>query len=789
MKFGQKLIRAGIIDEAQLDAALSHQAETGQRLGEALLELGYIGEDVLLKQLAKEFNTRFVSSASLGKIKVKPELLQIVPQKLAEEHDLFPIILDRDKDLIAVVTCEPQNTAAVEEMKIISGVSKVLVYIALREPIRAAIRKHYKGDIISSSEGTFRPKPRAPRLADPSLLTPVEDEEAYEEPDQGSDQEPYKPYGEPDEEPDEEPAEDLEPHVGSGDASLEDEITPPEERAPPDKRIQDMAPPAMVEVEDLSAEHEMEYIDPARPASSGPVVIKEEGKPITSSWTRQIEEVRKGSLVSDNDFIETLNILVGLLEMQRSNLQGHSARLAKYVKVISERMGQSETNTNHFIIAAYLHDLGKRASVHLTLLSISRSEDHRNRARRYHLTPARLFDSVHLPAQVNQIIGHLYENYDGTGLPEQLSGESIPLGARIIAVVDAYEDLISNTTNPFGMLLQPEDALAKLQDQAEKLFDPNAVSMLVEIIHKETAEEQLTSSSPMVLVADADNSSTSVIELKLVKRGFQVRVARDSYAAMESLRYEPVAAVLAEMHLEPKDAFGLMDFVKELGRAIPFFMTSNDTSPEAITRAFDLGVADFFNKPFVPAVVIAKIQKELAGKPVQTEPPISGYTDEESGVVIEVESDGKPPPDDGAPREYSEEDFQASPPPEQMDLSSSMPEPPTGTMAGVVSTNAQILSGSLEDKSALALIKALSGRRRSGLLSLRDGERKGTIFFEKGHVFQASLGEIQDEEAFLELAAWRDCLYKFEPQDTPRARYIKTGTGKLIRIASMSEES
>jgi len=746
VKFGEKLIRAGFIDAAQLDSGLSHQAETGQLIGEALQELGYITEEHLMKFLAKEFNTRFVSTQSLSRAKVAAGLLKMVPQQFADRHCMMPILVDKKSNTLAMVTPEPQNTEAAAELEIVCGMSGIRLFVASRAAVKAAIRKHYQGD-IQSFETMEEPKTsrQRPPSDEPEEATPTEDRLTV---------------GTPDSEEEEEEVIRVEVEL-----PLEDDDG---------------------DIEDLSAEHEMEVQEPAQPRSSGPAVVRDQKqKPVTSSWTRQIEAVRDGSLVSDNDFIETLNILVGLLEMQRSNMQGHSAKVARTVKAISERMGLTELDTNHNIIAAYLHDLGKRASAHLTLMSIRDIEDYRPRARRYHLTPARLFDSVHLPPQVNQTIGHLYECWNGTGIPDQVREDSIPMGSRIIAVVDAFEDLINNPANPLGQQMSQEDALDKLMAEAGKLFDPQVVNLLGEVVLRESAQEQLSSSSPLILVADSDNSATSVLELKLVKRGYRVRVARDAEAAQDCLRDEPVAVLLAEMHLEPTGGFQLLNFVRDhLELDIPVFLTSADTSPEAINRAFEMGVADFFTKPYVSAVVLAKIKKELQGKPAptKTSPPAAQADDEEEiGVVIEMND---------APPESAES---ASPPDLTADYQEgvehqTMPGPPTGTMAGVVSTNAQVLSGTLEGRNALALIKALSGRRKSGELSLRDGQRKGFIRFEEGHVFQANVDEIEDEEAFLELAAWSDCLYKFDPSVKPKKRAVKTATGKLIKIAELSEQ-
>lgn len=325
VKFGEKLIRAGFIDAAQLDSGLSHQAETGQLIGEALQELGYITEEHLMKFLAKEFNTRFVSTQSLSRAKVATGLLKMVPQKFADRHCMMPILVDKKNNTLAIVTPEPQNTEAAAELEIVCGMSGIRLFVASRAAVKAAIRKHYRGD-IQSFENMEKPKANRQRLRpsdEPEESTPTEDRSAV---------------GTPDSEEEE-----------------EEEVIRVEVEAPLEADDD--------YIEDLSAEHEMEVQEPAQPRSSGPAVVRDQKqKPVTSSWTRQIEAVRDGSLVSDNDFIETLNILVGLLEMQRSNMQGHSAKVARAVKAISERMGLAELDTNHNIIAAYLHDLGKRAS-------------------------------------------------------------------------------------------------------------------------------------------------------------------------------------------------------------------------------------------------------------------------------------------------------------------------------------------------------------------------------------------------------------------------------------------
>jgi type IV pilus assembly protein PilB len=156
LKFGETLIQAGIIDRAQLEGALRHQEQTGQRLGEALLELGYISEQDLLHHLAKKFNTQYVSSRKLSQLAVDPALLELLPVKLALNHLIFPILVDWENRQLGVVSCEPQGFEGLEEARIVSGMEKIQVYVAQRDAIRALIKKHYQGDVNAWGSSSTR---------------------------------------------------------------------------------------------------------------------------------------------------------------------------------------------------------------------------------------------------------------------------------------------------------------------------------------------------------------------------------------------------------------------------------------------------------------------------------------------------------------------------------------------------------------------------------------------------------------------------------------------------------
>ncbi|MDY7231880.1 hypothetical protein [Hyalangium rubrum] len=144
-KLGEQLLSDGVVTQEMLARALERQKETGQKLGECLVRLG-LDETPVLRLLAQELKTRFVSTAKLAQAPVDSALLERVPVRLAEGFDFMPLRLDEAAQSLYGVMAEPQRERAIEEIARTVGVARVLPFVALRRSIRAAIRKHYYSD-------------------------------------------------------------------------------------------------------------------------------------------------------------------------------------------------------------------------------------------------------------------------------------------------------------------------------------------------------------------------------------------------------------------------------------------------------------------------------------------------------------------------------------------------------------------------------------------------------------------------------------------------------------------
>lgn len=135
------LINAGLIDDMQLSAALSHQRQWGGKLGEVLVEKGFVDEMILWRGLSKQLGMELVSLPATA---VTPELIQVVPRELVEKFDVFPVRYAERH--LTIATDDPNQLDAVDEIAFRTGL-RVSAALAPPREILWAIRRYYYGDM------------------------------------------------------------------------------------------------------------------------------------------------------------------------------------------------------------------------------------------------------------------------------------------------------------------------------------------------------------------------------------------------------------------------------------------------------------------------------------------------------------------------------------------------------------------------------------------------------------------------------------------------------------------
>jgi response regulator RpfG family c-di-GMP phosphodiesterase len=391
----------------------------------------------------------------------------------------------------------------------------------------------------------------------------------------------------------------------------------------------------------------------------------------------------KSQTLGDN-YLETLNVLVTLLENSRAELRGHSAQVARLMRRISERIGVSEYVLAAHVVAAFIHDLGKMGAYHLTALNVAEYEGHKSSAEKQYRAPLQMLEAAGLPVEARKAVEHMYERYDGQGFPDKQTGKEIPLGARLLAIADTYADLTQNSRNPYRKTLRPVQACEVLQKYKSTVFDPNLVDIFKHAVTGEEMRERLLANRHRALIIDPDPEETTVLELRLMEQGFEVQQARSAEQAMKLLEKGDVEIVISEVGLEQgTDGFKLLELVRktEYGRVLPWvFVTGNAAGADA-HRAFDLGAADFLSKPVSADLMVAKLRQ-----------------------IIEREATR------------------------------------SGAKRGV--------SGSLSEMSLPDMVQVLWHGRKTGALKIRSSSGVGEIHFVNGSVYNALFGTQRGEEAF-----------------------------------------
>ena len=152
----------------------------------------------------------------------------------------------------------------------------------------------------------------------------------------------------------------------------------------------------------------------------------------------------------------------------------HSLRVARYSEAIAHGLGLAADEVAHVREAGALHDLGKYLVPRAILLKpgpLTRAE--MAIVRRHPAEGAALLDGVADPRVVDAVLCH-HERSDGSGYPGGLTGDAIPLGARIVAVADSFDAM--TTTRPYRAARTRAAALAELREQAGALFDAAVVA-------------------------------------------------------------------------------------------------------------------------------------------------------------------------------------------------------------------------------------------------------------------------------------------------------------------------
>jgi len=201
----------------------------------------------------------------------------------------------------------------------------------------------------------------------------------------------------------------------------------------------------------------------------------------TADLAKAVTQLNSSHEALKKNYVATLRGFSSLLELKDTASAGHVRKVADYARRLAAEMGLNSSDTQQLVFASLLHDIGKLVLPERLLKKPfnTLSPDERVEMMRHPVIGHSVLSQIEPLAEAAAIVRSHHENFDGTGYPDKLAGKDIPLGARILAVANEFEGLLSGTL--MTQKLSQNEAKAYIIRNRVKRFDPEVVKAFVKI--------------------------------------------------------------------------------------------------------------------------------------------------------------------------------------------------------------------------------------------------------------------------------------------------------------------
>jgi len=206
-----------------------------------------------------------------------------------------------------------------------------------------------------------------------------------------------------------------------------------------------------------------------------------------NQYLRRFEQAMNHGNGESVALLDTVTALAFAIDAKDHYTQGHSQSVARLGSQIARRIGWDDPQVEEIRLAGILHDIGKIGVPEALLNKPTRLTAEEYEVLKTHASlGGKILEPLRVKSieRIRSIVRHHHEFFDGTGYPDQLSGEDIPPGARILTIADAYDTMISDRTYKRGRSVA--DAVAELQRCSGTQFDGELVAAFVTTLDNST---------------------------------------------------------------------------------------------------------------------------------------------------------------------------------------------------------------------------------------------------------------------------------------------------------------
>ena len=267
-------------------------------------------------------------------------------------------------------------------------------------------------------------------------------------------------------------------------------------------------------------------------------LTQEQNKALEDMVETLEEKVQARTASLRQAYMASIKAFSGLLGLRSAKLLDHSKRVANTAMKMAQLAGMDHAMAQDFFIAGLLHDLGK---IGLSDRVLSTDIDNLPQSDFVLLESHAGMGETCLKGlegmdTVSQMIRSHHENFDGSGYPDRLSGTAIPVGARYLAVIEVYEELMSGDYD--GKPCSHATAMRTIIKNRGSLFCPQAVDLLVKVLGSVPASPEPRHAAPAP-AAKPESAAGKDVSAHLTYRHLVETIRKFSQARIEDLRSQP----------------------------------------------------------------------------------------------------------------------------------------------------------------------------------------------------------------------------------------------------------
>lgn len=316
------------------------------------------------------------------------------------------------------------------------------------------------------------------------------------------------------------------------------------------------------------------------------------------------EELRIQQAKMKKLYMQTIAALTEAVDAKDRYTSGHSKRVAKYARMIAERMGKSKEEQDDIFRAGLLHDVGKiRIPAEIINKPGKLTDEEYNTIKLHPVAGYHILRGISDNDFIAVAAKYHHERYDGTGYPNGLFGSNIPEVARILGVADSYDAMTSNRS--YRKVLPQDVVRSEIQNGIGSQFDPEVARIMLSMIDedKDYTLKQYDVMKRYILSVDDEPMNSKIIgHIMKDEPLYEVVTATSGMEALKMLEKKEYDLILLDVRMPGMDGLETLKRIREKYQT-PVVLMTGDKTLDISAEFAEYGCDDYITKPFLPIVV------------------------------------------------------------------------------------------------------------------------------------------------------------------------------------------